>query len=214
MSNSTVTNSQNRLTSFEIQPRETQVIGTGPRIEAIPDAEIPAQLRAVVNETRASIGLGPANPLPEYTRLIAKSPSIFRAHMEMGTAIFSGKIPPQERELAILRVGWVSGAPYEWGEHVKIAKRFGVTPEAVERVTRGSSAAGWTEHEAAILRGVEQLILDQTLDDHTYATLGRQWSEAQLIEYLMLIGHYVTTAFIQNSLRARLAHGNSGLAAR
>lgn len=205
---------QNRLTSFDVQAREAQVIGAGPRIEAIPDAEIAAQTRVVVNETRASVGLGPANPLPEYTRLIAKSPRAFRSHMEMGTAMFSGQIPPQERELAVLRVAWVSGAPYEWGEHVRIAKRFGVAPEAVERVTRGSSAAGWTEHEAAILRGVEQLILDQTLDDHTYATLARQWSEAQLIEYLMLVGHYLATALIQNALRARLADDNRGLASR
>ena len=206
--------SQNRLTSFDVRAREAQVIGAGPRIEAIPDAEIPAQVRAAVNETRASIGLGPANPLPEYTRLIAKSPSTVRPHMEMGTAIFSGQVPPQERELAVLRVAWVSGAPYEWGEHVKIAKRFGVAREAVERVTQGSSAAGWTEHEAAILRGVEELILDQTLHDDTYATLARQWSEAQLIEYLVLVGQYVATAFVQNSLRARLADGNCGLAAR
>jgi 4-carboxymuconolactone decarboxylase len=211
MSESTVPNCQNRLTSFDVNAREKQVIGAGPRIEAMPDADIPAQIRATVNATRASIGLGPANPLPEYTRLMAKNPSILRPHMEMGTAIFSGQIPPRERELAVLRVAWVSGAPFEWGEHVNIAKAFGVTRAEVERVTQGSSAAGWTEHEAAILRGVDELILDQTLYDHTYVTLARQWSEVQLIEYLMLIGHYVATAFVQNSLRARLADNNPGL---
>jgi 4-carboxymuconolactone decarboxylase len=206
-----VVNSNNGSTSFDVDAREAQVIGAGPRIEAIPDAEIAPELRALVNQTRARIGLGAAKVLAEYTRVVAKKPAIFRAHMEMGTAIFSGEIPPRERELAVLRVGWLCRAPYEWGEHVDIAKRYGVTREEVERVTQGSAADGWTEHERAILRGVEELIGDQALSDLTYEALGRRWSETQLIEYLMMVGHYVATALIQNSLRMRLAEDNPGL---
>jgi 4-carboxymuconolactone decarboxylase len=200
--------------AYDVQARAAQVIGAGPRIDAIPDAQIPASVRDTVNETRATIGLGAANPLPEYTRLIAKSPALMRAHMQMGTVIFSSQIPARLRELAVLRVAWVSGAPFEWGEHVNIAKRFGVTREEIERVTQGSSAAGWNEHEAAIVRGVDELIVDQTLYDQTYATLARQWSEAQLIEYLMTVGHYVATALVQNALRVQLANNNPGLTSR
>lgn len=214
MSKAILPNCHNRLTSYDLKAREAQVIGIGPRIEAIPDAGIPKQIRASVNEMRASVGLGPAKPLPEYTRLMAKNPSILRPHTEMGTAIFSGQIAPRERELAVLRVAWVSGAPFEWGEHVNIAKRFGVTQEDVERTTQGSSAMGWTEHESAIVRGVDELILDQTLYDRTYETLARQWPEAQMIEYIMMVGHYVATAFVQNSLRVRLAGNNPGLQRR
>jgi 4-carboxymuconolactone decarboxylase len=203
--------SQNNSTPSDVEAREAHVIGDGPRIAAIPDAEIPPELRALVNRARARIGLGEAPILHEYTRLIAKSPPIFQAHMEMGTAIFSGAVPPRERELAVLRIGWLCRAPYEWGEHVDIAKRYGVSREEIERLTQGSSAVGWTEHEAAILRGVEELIGDHALCDATYATLARRWSEVQLIEYLMTVGHYVATALVQNSLRAPLAHDNPGL---
>jgi 4-carboxymuconolactone decarboxylase len=204
-------NSQNDSAPFDVDAREAHVIGNGPRIAAIPDAEIAPRLRALVNQARARIGLGEAQVLHEYTRLIAKSPPIFQAHMEMGTAVFSGEVPPRERELAVLRIGWLCRAPYEWGEHVDIAKRYGVTPEEVERITQGSPAVGWNEHEAAILRGVEELISDHALSDATYATLARRWSEVQLIEYLMTVGHYVATALVQNSLRAPLAHDNPGL---
>lgn len=208
---STVPNCKNRLGHYDIQAREAHVIGPGPRIEALPDEQVLPQLRAAVTETRASVGLGPIKPLPEYTRLMAKHPGIMKAHMDMGTAVFSGQIPPRERELAILRIGWVCGAPFEWGEHVNIAKRFGITTEDIERVTQGSSAVGWTEHESAILRGVDELLLDQTLYDQTYETLAKRWSEAQMIEYLVMVGHYVTVALVQNSLRARLAPDNPGL---
>ncbi len=206
--------SQNRLSRYDIKAREKQVVGSGPRIEAIADANIPEELRATVNETRASIGLGPASPLPEYTRLIARNPLTFRPYMEMGTANFSGPIPPQERELAVLRTAWLCGAPYEWGEHIRISKRYGLTQQAIDRVSHGCTASGWTAHEAAILCGVDELVLDQALHDDTYARLARTWSEQQLIAYLMMIGSYVATAMVQNSLRARLAPDNPGLTAR
>jgi 4-carboxymuconolactone decarboxylase len=202
---------KDRLQSYDTAAREAHVVGKGPRIEAIPDEKIPDEIRATVNETRAGVGLGPAKVLPEYTRLIAKHPAVFRQHMEMGTAIFTGQIPPRERELAVLRIAWVCGAPFEWGEHVNISKRYGVSKEEIERVIAGSAAPGWSEHESAILRGVDELVLDQTLYDQTYATLARRWSEPQIIEYLMMVGHYVTVALVQNSLRARLADDNPGL---
>ena len=193
---------QNRLNGYDIKAREAQVVGPGLRIDAIPDADIPAQLRATVNDTRASIWLGPANPLPEYTRLNAKSPLTFRPHMEMGTAIFSGPIPPQERELAVLRCMGLRCA-LRMGRtrtHVHIGKRSGLTQQTVERVTWGCAETGWSEHEAAILCGIDELILDQTLHDDT-AKLPRKWSEPQLIGYLMMVGHYLATSFPQNSLR-------------
>jgi alkylhydroperoxidase family enzyme len=211
MSESKPSSCQDRLGAFNVAEREVQVIGTRPRIDAVPDEEIAEQIRATVNEMRASIGLGPAKPLPEYTRLMAKNAPLLKAHTAMGTAIFSGQIPPRERELTVLRIAWISGAPFEWGEHVKIAKRVGVTREEIERITEGSSATGWTEHESAFIRGVDELMLDQRLSDHTYETLALRWPEAQMIEYLIVVGHYVATAFVQNTLRVRLAPPNSGL---
>jgi 4-carboxymuconolactone decarboxylase len=200
--------------SFDITEREAHVVGAGPRIDAIPAEKIGGETWEVVNRIRAAIGLGPATELPEYTRMMVKHPAIFQRQMEMGTTIFQGQLPARERELAVLRIAWLSRAPYEWGEHVGTGKRYGLTAQEVDRVTKGSSAPGWTMHEAAILRGVEELLADQALSDPTYAALAKSWSEPQLIEYLMMVGQYVATAFIQNSLRARLAPDNRGLASR
>ena len=66
MKQARVSTCRDRLARFE-STSEAEVFGAGPRFEAIPDAEISAQVRATVNETRASIGLGPAKPLPEFT---------------------------------------------------------------------------------------------------------------------------------------------------
>ena len=200
--------------TFDIAAREAHVVGEGPRIAAVPNEEIDEESWELVNRVRAATGAGPIDVMPEYMRTAVKHPAIFRCQMEMGTAIFRGKIPPRERELAVLRCGWLCRAPFEWGEHVDIGKRYGLTDEEVERVTQGSSAPGWSEHEAAILRGVEELIADQALTDATWNVLAKSWDEQQLFEFPMMVGQYVATAFVQNSLRIRLADDNPGLSYR
>ena len=200
--------------SFDIAARQAHVVGDEPRIAAIPNDEIDEQSWELVRRIRASTGAGPIAIMPEYMRTAAKHPAIFRCQMEMGTAIFQGRITPRERELAVLRCGWLCRAPFEWGEHIDIGKRYGLTAEEIERVTQGSSAPGWSAHEAAILRGVEELIGDQALSDETWETLAKTWDEQQLFEFPMMVGQYVATAFVQNSLRIRLADDNPGLAHR
>jgi alkylhydroperoxidase family enzyme len=81
-------------------------------------------------------------------------------------------------------------------------------------VTRGSADAAWVPHDKAILRGVEELVGDHAIADDTWEVLARTWDEAQLIEFPMMVGQYVATAYVQNSLRIMLAEGNPGLSYR
>jgi len=192
--------------------RTAQVVGDGPKIAAIPDSEMSSETRNLVDTIRLSAGAGTAAEVPDYMRTMVKHPALFRAQMELGTVLFKGLISPRERELAVLRIGWLAGAPYEWGEHVKISQRYGVTLEEIARVQQGSAAPGWSEHDAAILRGVEELLSDFAMSDATWDILARTWDEAQMLEYPSMVGQYVVTAFIQNSVRNRLAPENPGLA--
>lgn len=198
----------------DIAARQAHVVGDGPRIAPVPSDEVDPAALAAANAVRASAGAPPAVIMPEYMRVLVKHAELFRCQMEMGAAIFQGRIPARERELAVLRVGWLTQSPYEWGEHVDIAQRYGLAREEVARVTQGSSAPGWSEHDAAILRGVEELLADFALSDATWAVLAKTWDEPQLIEFPMMVGQYVATAFVQNTLRIRLAGDNPGLGHR
>jgi alkylhydroperoxidase family enzyme len=202
-----------RYDAAAIAAREAEVTGEQ-RVAAMPLSELPQEAWDVVNTIRTAIGLGPAIDMPGYSLTMAKHPAIFRRQLEMGTAIFGGKLPARERELAVLRIGWLLGAPYEWGEHVDIGQRYGVTKEEIERVIEGSGAPGWTEHEAAILRAIEEILANQTVSDATWATLAKTWDEVQLLEFPMMVGQYVCTAIVQNTLRIRLENGNPGLTYR
>lgn len=198
----------------DIAARQAQVVGNGPRIAPLKQAEMSAEDRDLCIAVREGVGIRVHEVIPDYMLTMVKHPGIFGPHMVMGSAIFRGRLPARERELAVLRLAWLNQSPYEWGEHVDISKRYGVTDEEVERVTQGSSASGWSEHDAALLRGVEELLGNATLSDETWATLARSWDEAQLIEFPMMVGQYVATGYVQNSLRMALASDNPGLSHR
>jgi 4-carboxymuconolactone decarboxylase len=197
---------------FDIDAREAEVLGKPQRIAPLGPDEFEGEAKALIVGVRESLGLSEHSAMPPVFGVMLKHPGLFRCQMEMGLQLLGkGALGARERELAILRVGWLCRAPFEWGEHVDVAKRYGVTDEEIQRVTQGSSAPGWTEHEAAVLRGVEELLGDQMISDETWDVLARSWSERQLIEFPTLIGQYVATAYLQNSLRIRLAAVNSGL---
>lgn len=199
----------------EIATREAHVIGDGPRIAPLTGDSVDAASLDLVNKVRVGAGAAPvgADDVPEYMRVVMKHPAIFARQMEMGADLYNGRIPPRERELAILRIGWLTQSPYEWGEHANIAQRMGMSLDEVRRVREGSAASGWGAHDAAILRGVEELLADYALSDTTWEVLAHSWDEAQMIEFPMMVGQYVATALIQNSLRIALGPNNPGLSA-
>ncbi|MEO6248216.1 MAG: carboxymuconolactone decarboxylase family protein [Sphingomicrobium sp.] len=153
--------------------------------------------------------------LPEIMRTMLRHPALFVCQTALGIELLGrGSLPPRDRELAILRMGWLCQAPYEWGEHVLIAKKVGVTSEEIERITIGSTAPGWSDHDRTILRAVEELRDTAMISDATWATLSDTFDEQQMIELPILIGQYQAVAYYQNSLRLRLHDGNLGLDAR
>lgn len=206
---------KHRNNDTDIDAREAEIIGKPQRIRALGADEFGDDARALVVDVRNSLGVDTGDEIPEVFRLMLWHPGLFRCQMEAGVQLLGkGELSPRDRELAVLRVAWWSGAPYEWGEHVDIAKRYGISSEEIERVTQGSSAPGWSEHERAILRGVEELLGDQMISDETWETLARTWNERQLMEFPYLVGQYFLTALQQNSLRVRLANDNIGLRQR
>lgn len=198
---------------FDIDAREAEIIGKPQRISSLKPDEFDADATALVVRLRQSLGLG-TTEIPAVFGMMLRHPGLFRCQIEMGIQMFKGELSARERELVVLRVAWWCRAPFEWGEHVDIAKRCGVTSEEIERVKHGSSAPGWTEHERAMLRAVEELLGTQMISDTTWETLARTWTERQLMEFPMVVGQYFATALQQNSLRVRLANDNVGLRQR
>jgi alkylhydroperoxidase family enzyme len=119
-------------------------------------------------------------------------------------AVFAGHILSKqtvrlrERELLILRIGWLNQAPYEWAQHAEIAKRAGVAEAELERIKEGPRA-GWPTHEAALLQAADDLFENSVISDSTWEALSSRYSTEQMMDIVFTIGQYNLVSWALNS---------------
>ncbi|MDE8652659.1 carboxymuconolactone decarboxylase family protein [Novosphingobium album (ex Liu et al. 2023)] len=195
--------------------RMAEIVGAPPRVEPLGEDRLDDRHRDAIETLRIIYGYPEGIPLSQFFGVLAHSPDFFAGFMSLGVAATaSSALPPRTRELAILRTGWLCGAPYQWGEHVRAAKDAGLTSEEIERVTLGSAAEGWNEEDRAVLLAAEELHARAMVGEANWARLSARFDARQLIELLLIVGHYHMTAFVQNTLRTPLSDHNPGLSAR
>lgn len=107
-------------------------------------------------------------------------------------------LPARERELLILRIGWLNQAEYEWAQHVEIAKRSGITPEEIELVREGPSGS-WGPEDAALLQAVDDLYEHSVVSDATWEALSARFSTAQMMDLVFTVGQYNLVSWALNS---------------
>ncbi|HLX81037.1 MAG TPA: carboxymuconolactone decarboxylase family protein [Burkholderiales bacterium] len=107
-------------------------------------------------------------------------------------------LPLREREMLILRIGWLNQAEYEWAQHVEIAKRGGITEAEIERIKQGP-AAGWNPHEAALLQAADDLFENSVVSDETWAKLAAKYSTEQMMDAVFTVGQYNLVSWALNS---------------
>ena len=110
-----------------------------------------------------------------------------------------GELPRRDTELVILRVAWNCRARYEWGQHVDIGLRAGLSPAEVARVPHGPAAPGWDSRQAALLAAADEFHQERMVTEPTWQQLEQLFDKRLLLELLMLIGFYEGLAGFLNS---------------
>jgi alkylhydroperoxidase family enzyme len=121
--------------------------------------------------------------------------------MVFGTHVLNkSTLPARERELVILRVGWLCRAEYEWAQHVQIGKQCGVTDQDIRRLTQGPEAPGWNDLDQLLLRATDELHANQCVTDATWKGLSEKLDTNQLMDLLFTVGQYTLVSMVLNSL--------------
>lgn len=145
-------------------------------------------------------GAGTGRP-PNVFATLARHRRLFRGWLLFaGSLMPGGKLPRADTELVILRVAHNSGCRYEWEHHERIGRRAGLSQEQVERVREGPEADGWSERQSLLLQAADELHRLRVLTDPVWERLAAHLSETELIELVMLIGHYEMLAMALGSL--------------
>lgn len=173
---------------------------TEPRFAPLTDAELTEEMR----ELLAPITL--AGPAANIFRTLAREPAALRGFLAWGNTVLSRRsgLPPRERELAILRTGFLCHAGYEWAQHVRIGLDAGVTEAEIARVKAGPDAPGWSPADAALLRAVDELHRAQFVDDAAWAALGEHFDDRQRMAIVFAVGQYTQVSMILNTFGIQL----------
>ncbi|GAA4379649.1 carboxymuconolactone decarboxylase family protein [Actinomadura verrucosospora] len=145
-------------------------------------------------------GTGPPNLL----LTLARRRGLFRGWLWFaGRLMPGGTLPRRETELVILRVAHLRDCQYEFGHHVRLARRAGVREPDVVRLKAGPDADGWTPRERAVLTAVDRLHAERDLDDETWTRLRAHLTEGECVELTMLAAHYEMLATVITALRVQ-----------
>lgn len=122
----------------------------------------------------------------------------------------TSRLAPREREILILRIGWLCEAEYEWGQHVIFAREAGLADEEIQRIKKGSEAEGWSAFDAALIRATDELHEDACISDATWAELSEQYDQQQMMDVVFTVGQYNMVSMALNSFGVQLDDGVDG----
>lgn len=147
----------------------------------------PKQLSKSVREF---MGDRPAN----VTRMLAAaSEPVFHAVLRLGGAFINGSsLPERLREIAILRVGYLSNSAYEVFQHEALARHVGLSDKQIEAVREGGTAAEVLgEVGAMVLAYVDDLVFNVRASDETFAAVRQHLTDTQMTDLTLVTGTYM-----------------------
>jgi alkylhydroperoxidase family enzyme len=177
-----------------------------PRIEPLDESQWDEESRPMLEAMKA---FGGGRVLNIFATL-GHNPRLLKNWMVFGTHVLNkSTLPPRERELVILRVGWLCQAEYEWAQHVVIGKQVGLTDDEITRIVKGPEA-GWDARDKALLQATDELHNDSCVTDATWKELSKHLDTKQLIDLLFTAGQYTLVSMVLNSLGIELDPGLAG----
>jgi alkylhydroperoxidase family enzyme len=172
------------------------------RIDPLPPSAWPPEMRAAMAAIQPP---APRHPYPprDASRpkglnalgTLARHPALTQAFNTFnGHVLFATTLSPRQRELLVLRVAALRRSDYEWAQHAVLAGDAGLAPAEVAAVAEGPEAPGLDPLDRLLVRAVDELLASAEISERTWAALGDQLDEQQLMDLVFTVGAYETLA--------------------
>ena len=109
------------------------------------------------------------------------------------------ELPAPDREIVILATARHAGARYAWARHEARGKTAGTRPEVIEALRSQGPLDGLTERERLLIEMVRELRNTASLSDATFKRAIDLLGQRQLIEVVVLSGHYGIVGSVINA---------------
>ncbi len=173
---------------------------SAPRIAPLTDAELSDDQREVLKPF--------GDRILNIFRTLAHAPKALQRFNEWGGYVLSRRndLSPREREIVILRTGFLCKSGYEWTQHAVIGKREGLSDDEIARIKAGAGA-GWSAADAALIRASDELHADQFIGDATWKALGEHFTQKQCMDVVFTAAQYTQVSMLLNSFGVQLDAG-------
>lgn len=173
-----------------------------PRIAPIADGDFSPEQAAIL----ASLA-GPASGFNIF-RTLARTPRALAAFLAWGGYVMSeeNSLTPRQREIVILRVGYLCRSGYEFAQHEQIGLMSGLSAQEIGRIKQGADA-GWTPLEAALIAVCDDLVARHFVTDGTWGELRAHLAETACMDAVYTAGQYVQVSMFLNTFGVQLDAG-------
>jgi alkylhydroperoxidase family enzyme len=138
-------------------------------------------------------------------RMMANAQGIFPIRSKLSNALFTQiKLDPRLREIAILRTAKDCRSIYEWTQHVPAAKHVGVTDEQIAAIEKWTEVGCFSEIERLVLQLTDEVNANVKARRETVDALKQHLSPGEIIELMVIIGHWRQTASVLETLEVDL----------
>ncbi len=130
-------------------------------------------------------------PVGNIFRALAHTPNILRRFLALGGELRNGTaLDPRLRELALLTVGRLAEAEYEFVHHWNIARRVGVPREKLEALTEWETSSAFTAEERAVIRYAVEATRSVRVSDETWNALKAYLDTRRMMELVLNVAFY------------------------
>ena len=144
-------------------------------------------------------------------KTLANHPDLARRWMVFANHILGkSTLSDRDRELLILRIGYLCQSGYEWGQHVQISRRIGMSDDEIRSTKIGSGMEGLSDKDVALLKATDELHSDAHVSDETWSRLTKYFSTEQLMDIVFTVGQYNLVSMALNSFGVQLDEGLPG----
>ena len=183
---------------------------TTPRIPPVEPAEwTEEQSQALgmdIKELQASIGS--PDTVFNIVKTLIRYPDLFKAWLGFANHVmFNSSLAPRDREIVILRIGWLCQSGYEFGQHIVIGRDAGLNDGEIKAIAEGDSAPNWSEAERALIKATDELHADAFIGDATFGELQEYFDEKQILDIIFAVGQYNMVSMALNTTGVQLDEG-------
>lgn len=159
-----------------------------------------------IKDLQASIGS--PGKIFNIVKTLIRYPELFKAWLGFANhVLFNSSLSPRDREIVILRIGWLCQSGYEFGQHIIIGRDAGLNDNEIKAIAEGANASNWSAAEQALIKATDELHADAFIGDATFTELQQYFDEKQVLDVVFAVGQYNMVSMALNTTGVQLDEG-------